>query len=249
MSGVRKLAWVETKLYLRDPLTLVFTLAFPLIMLFVLAGVFGNSTADRTKVIYRGVGAIDFYVPAYVGLVAAAVGLVSLPVHLASYRERGVFRRFRASGVSVWSLIGAEVAVTLGLVMTSAALVIGLAALAYSNREPSAPLGVLATFVLVALTFSAIGFLLGAVLRNARAAQGAGTILFFVMMLLSGGGPPPEVMTGPMRAIADALPLTHAIRILQDPWLGFDFQWAALAAVLGFLVFSTALAARYFRWE
>ncbi len=52
-----------------------------------------------------------------------------------------------------------------------------------------------------------------------------------------------------MRVISDALPLTHAIRIIRDPWLGFGFQWAALAAVLGFLVVSTALAARYIRWE
>jgi hypothetical protein len=32
---------------------------------------------------YRGAGALDYYVPAYCGLVWAAVGLLALPVHLA----------------------------------------------------------------------------------------------------------------------------------------------------------------------
>ena len=92
MRRVRHLAWVETKLFARDPLTLVFTVAFPVIMFLVLAEVFGNSTAGRTESVYRDVGAIDFYVPAYAALVSAAVGLVSVPVRLASYRELGIYR-------------------------------------------------------------------------------------------------------------------------------------------------------------
>jgi ABC-2 type transport system permease protein len=249
LSTIRRLAWLETKLFVRDPLTLVFTFAFPLIMLFVLAGVFGNSTVDRTKVVYRGVGAIDYYVPAYVALVGAAVGLVSLPVHLASYRELGIFRRFRASGMSAWSVLAAEVVVAFVLTLVGAVLVVCSTAVVYGNQEPQSLVGVVAVFVLVTLMFAAIGILLGAVLPNARAAQAVGVILFFVMLLLSGGGPPPEVMNGMMRGIANTLPLTYAIRILQDPWLGFAWQWPSFLAVTGCLVGAFVLAVRFFRWE
>lgn len=249
VGRIRKLAWVELKLFVRDPLTLVFTFAFPLILLFVMAGVFGNSTADRDEVVWRNIGAIDFLVPAYVALVAAAVGIVSLPVHLTSYRERGIFRRFRASGVSVWTLIGAEVLVTLALAVVGAVLVIGSMGLVYSNREPGSAAGVIAVFLLVTLLFAAIGILLGAVLPNPRAAQASGAVLFFVMLLLCGGGPPREVMSAPMRALADVLPLTHAVNILQDPWLGFAWQWTSFLAVLGFLAAAVVLAGRFFRWD
>ena len=248
VAKIRKLAWVETKLLLRDPLTLVFTFAFPLIMLFVLAEVFGNSTADRDEIVFRNVEAIDYYVPAYVALVAAAVGIVSVPVHLASYRELGIFRRFRASGVSVWTLLAAEVLVAFALTLVGTVLVVGSTAAVYSNKQPESLLGVLAVFVFVTLLFAAVGILLGAVLPNARAAQGAGSILFFVMLLLSGGGPPPEVMSGVMRHVADALPLTHAVRILQDPWLGFAWEWTSFLAAAGFLVGASLLALRFFRW-
>ena len=49
--------------------------------------------------------------------------------------------------------------------------------------------------------------------------------------------------------LADALPLTHAVNILQDPWLGFAWQWPSLLAVLGFLTGSILLALRFFRWN
>lgn len=248
-ATIRKLAWVEAKLYMRDPLTLVFTFAFPLIMLFVLAEVFGNSTTDRDEMIWRNVGAIDFLVPAYVALVAASVGVVALPVRLTSYRELGIFRRFRASGMSVWALLAAETLVTTALSAVGAVLLVAAGALAYGNRGPRELLAVVAVFLLVALLFAALGILLGALLPNPRAAQGAGTILFFVMLLLSGGGPPREVMTVPMRAVADALPLTHAVRLLQDPWLGFGWEWTPFLAVLGFFAGSVLLALRLFRWE
>jgi ABC-2 type transport system permease protein len=249
VGRVRKLAWVETKLFARDPLTLVFTFAFPLIMLFVLAEVFGNSTADRDEIVYRNVGAIDYYVPAYVALVAAAVGIISIPVRLTSYRELGVFRRFRASGMSAWTLIAAELAVTAALTLIGTILVVALTAAAYRNRAPVDVAGVVAIWLLVTLVFAALGILLGAVLPNARAAQAVGSILFFVMLMLCGAGPPPEVLSGVLRAAADALPLTHAIRLLQDPWLGFAWEWPPLAALAGFLVGSVALALRFFRWE
>ena len=246
---IRKLAWVEAKLFLRDPLTLVFTFALPLIMLFVMAEIFGNSTADRDEIIWRNTGAIDFLVPAYVALVAAAVGIVSVPVRLTSYRELGIFRRFRASGIGAWTLIAAELAVTVGVTVVAAGLVVASMAVVYSNRAPESIPGVLAVFVLVAMLFAAVGVLLGAVLPNPRAAQALGSVLFFVMLLLCGGGPPREVMSGPMRAAADVLPLTHAVNILQDPWLGFAWQWPSFFAVLGFLVGAMVLAARLFRWE
>jgi ABC-2 type transport system permease protein len=252
MGAARRLAWVEVKLLWREPLTVVFTLLFPLITLLVLAEVFGNAReADPVtgEVFYRGVGPVDYYVPAYVALAVAAVGLISLPVHLAAYRERGVLRRLRASGVPAAMLMAAEVAVAL-LVALAGAVVIALAgAVVYGTGAPARPLAALAGFLLVTLTFAAVGLLLGAVLPTARAAQAAGLPLFLVMMMVCGAGPPPEALTGPLAALARGLPLTYAVRVVQDPWLGLPTGWGALAASAAFLVGCAALGLRLFRWE
>ena len=88
MRTLAKLTWVELKLFTREPITVIFTFALPFMFLFVMGEVFGKTPADPQA--FRGVGAMNYYTPAYIGLVMAAIGLISLPVHLAGYRERGV---------------------------------------------------------------------------------------------------------------------------------------------------------------
>ena len=91
MKTLWKLTWVEIKLFFREPTTMVFTLALPLLFLFVMGGVFGNNPDPD---IYRGFGPTNYYIPAYIGLVISSIGVISLPVHLTGYRERGVLKRF-----------------------------------------------------------------------------------------------------------------------------------------------------------
>jgi hypothetical protein len=95
----------------------------------------------------------------------------------------------------------------------------------------------------------AVGILLGSLLPSPRAAQGIGVTLYLLMLLLCGAGPPPEVLSSTLRHIADGLPLTHAIRIVQDAWLGFAAEPVSLLAAVGFLVGATVLAVRLFRWD
>ncbi len=112
MKALRKLTWVELKLFTRDPVSLVFTLALPFFFLIVLNGVFGNEVElDPEEDVWRGVGPSDYYVPAYLGLVMAATGVLSMPIRLASYRERGVLRRFRASAMPLWAILGSQIAI------------------------------------------------------------------------------------------------------------------------------------------
>ena len=248
MRVLFKLTWVEIKLFIREPITMVFTFALPLIFLFVMGGVFGN-TPDPEGLIFRGVGPIDYYIPAYIGLISASIGVVALPVHLTGYRERRVLRRFRASSISIWAVFGSQVVVSLAISILGALLLIAAALVAYDASLPESPGLVVVAFVLSVLSFAAVGVFLGAILPTTRAAQGLGLILFFVMMILSGAGPPREVMTEAMHWIADATPLRYVVLTLQDPWLGFGWNVHASLVVGGFLVAATLLSARFFRWE
>ena len=248
MRVLFKLTWVEIKLFIREPITMVFTFALPLIFLFVMGGVFGN-TPDPEGLIFRGVGPIDYYIPAYIGLISASIGVVALPVHLTGYRERRVLRRFRASSISIWAVFGSQVVVSLAISILGALLLIAAALVAYDASLPESPGLVVVAFVLSVLSFAAVGVFLGAILPTTRAAQGLGLILFFVMMILSGAGPPREVMTEAMHWIADATPLRYVILTIQDPWLGFGWNVHASLVVGGFLVAATLLSARFFRWE
>ncbi len=248
MRTLRKMTWMEIKLFVREPLTVVFTFAFPFLVLVVMGQVFGN-TPDPEGEVFRGVGPMDYYVPGYVGLSIAAIGLIALPVHLATYRERGVLRRLRASGMPPAAVLGAQIVVSFLIAIVCGALLVALGFVAYDLRVPGSVWGVLAAFALSALCFAAIGVLLGALMPGARAAQGLGLMLFFVMMFLAGTDGPREVLGEALRRIGDFLPLTHVVTALQDPWLGLGWNGAELLLVAGIAVAAAAVAARAFRWE
>ena len=184
---LRESAWIEAKLFLREPMTVAFTLVLPLIFLFVLGGVFGNKPDAKY---YVGHGPLDFYVPAYIGLVWAAVGLLALPVHLARYREDGVLRRLRASAAPRWAVFGSQAIVASAIALAGGALVIAAAAPVATTSTRRAPrAGVLAAWLLAGMVFCSLGILLSCI-PTSRGALSAGLGLFFVMMMLSGAGPP-----------------------------------------------------------
>jgi ABC-2 type transport system permease protein len=246
MKSLLKLTWVEIKLFIRDPITLIFTLALPVIFLFVMGGVFGNTASEG---IYRGVGAMDYYMPSYYGLIMMAFGTVALPVHLAAYRERGVLRRFRASSFSVWSVLGSQMLVSFIIAIAGSILITIMGKIAYDPNWPEYLGQLVLAFILGTICFTCFGLFLGAVLPSTRSAQGVGMLLFFVMMILGGAGPPPEVMSSAMQFIGEITPLHWVIYMLQDPWLGFGWHTNASLIVLGITVVSAGLAAKFFRWE
>ena len=245
MTMLARMSWLELKLFLREPLTVLFALVLPMLVLFVMGGVFGN---DVDPEFYRGIGAMDYYVPAYIALVTASVGLISLPAHIAGNRERGVLKRYHASGVPAWVVVGSEVVVTFVIAAVSAAVLVALAVPIYGTAPPDSWLLVLAGFALSALVFASLGVLLGAVIPSSRAAQALGVMLWFVMLMLGGAGPPPEVLTGFIGTVGELTPLRYTVRVMQDGWLALDAGLSWLIAG-GTIFVSAVLALRFLRWE
>ncbi|HEY5387358.1 MAG TPA: ABC transporter permease, partial [Thermoleophilia bacterium] len=184
-----KLTWIELKLFLREPTTLVFTFAFPVVLLFVLGEVFGNQPGGTDERVFGGIGAMNYYVPAYLAVVAMSVGVIMLPARLTGYRAGGVLRRFQASLVPVWAVLGSQVLAALVLSVVGSVLVCAFGAVFYPVHSPDALAQLAAVFFLSSAAFAGIGTLLGAVMPSTRAAQGAGLMLFFVMLFLGGAGP------------------------------------------------------------
>ncbi len=162
----------------------------------------------------------DHYITGYVGVVLAALGLITLPVHIATNRELGVQRRFRASGVSAKALVASEVILGAALGTVSAVVVLVAGAAAYGMQAPEDPLGVLGWYLAGLACFIAIGGALGSLLPTGRSANALGNLVYVPMFLLGGGGPPRDVMTDVMRSISDVLPLSHLIGGLRHAWLG-----------------------------
>lgn len=239
MRALGKLTWVELKLFAREPFSLIFTLAFPIVLLIVLIGSF--KPGDPA---FGGHQPADYYLATYIGVVIGAIGLIALPVHLATYRERGVLRRFDASGVPTWIIMGSHLITGLIMAALSSIVLVVAAAIIYDAALPHSIAAVVGAFVLGTLAFQSIGFLLGSIIPTARAAQAVGMLLFFPMWLLCGAGPPPSVMGEGMRHLSDVLPLTFVVRAIDQPWLGTPTSLLDLLLLAGILATAGALSIR-----
>jgi ABC-2 type transport system permease protein len=235
MNVTGRLLTAELRLLLREPLVLAFVFAFPVITVLILGGVFHAEDA----VDFEGVLPSDYYVAAYFGVVIAAVGLIMLPAHIASYREAGVLRRFDAAGFPRWTFPASQFVMGVVFAAVGAVLLLATAAVTYGLPGPEDAGRTAVGIVAGSVAFISIGVMLGTLLPSARAAQGVGLLLFLPMFLLSGGGPPPDVMSSVMNDIATVLPLTHVVRAIQEPWLGIGTGTDHLVVVIAMLVVAT----------
>src|SRR6204780_5633228 len=126
-TTVGRLVRTELKLMVREPLTLVFVFAFPVVTMLIIGGAFGTAPDAA----FDWVNPSHWYVASYLTVVIAATGLIMIPVHLASYRERGVLRRFAVAGFPRWSFALAEAVTGLAAIAVGSAVLLAVAAPGY----------------------------------------------------------------------------------------------------------------------
>ena len=239
---VARLIRTEVKLLSREPLAMIVSLLFPIVLLSLLAGSFGTDPDPD----FGGVSGVDFYVPVYATATVAVMGLLSVPTHLAGYREQGVLRRFTAAGVSDHAVLGAQVAVMALLVGVGVTAMVALGLTVHDLSAPASPLGVVVGLTAGTLAFAGIGVLLGSLVPTARAAQGLGLLLFFGLFFVAGGGPPPSLLPDAVDTVVGLTPMGPLVDAVSDPWHGDGWNLSALVALAGIAVVAWLLAARRF---
>jgi ABC-2 type transport system permease protein len=247
MRGFWRLTWTEIKLFLREPMAAFFTLAFPLMLLFLFGSIYGNEPTP----FFGGFGSVDVSVPAYTAMIIATSGLLSVTIAVASYRERGILRRLKATPSRPQAILGAQVIVMFLMTTLGMTLLVIAAKVVYGLRFNGSPLSVAAAFVLSSLSFFALGFVLAGLLPTARTAQIVVMVLFYPMIFLSGATIPWEGLPESIRQFAQVLPLTHVVSLLRGLWMGDPWEKhlteVGILAVL--LIVGVLVSSKTFRWE
>lgn len=247
MRSLWKLTLVEAKLYLREPMAAFFTLVFPLMMLFLFGSIYGNEPTD----FFGGRGSVDVSVPAYMAMIIGTVGLLSIAITTATYRETGVLRRYRATPLRPAVILTAQVVVNFVMTLMGALLLVVAARLVYGLRFEGNAVSVLGAFILSTLSFFAVGFLLAGLAPTARVANIVGMVLFYPNLFLSGAAMPKEMFPDSVRLVSRMMPLTYVVDLLQGLWFGepWSKQLTAVGVLAGMLIVGVVLSARTFRWE
>ncbi len=247
MKSLWKMTWVETKLFLREPVGAFFTLVFPLMMLFLFGSIYGNEPSQY----FNGYGTIDISVPAYTAMIIATTGLMGLIITITTYREKGVLRRLRTTPLSPLVVLAAQVIVLFLMTLFGMILLVIAGKLVYNMRFEGNILSVLAGFVLSSLSFFAFGFILAGLMPTARTAQVVGMVILYPMLFLSGAGFPRELLPETIKKISTFLPLTYVVNLLRGLWIGEAWSQHITEVIVlsAMLVIGVLISAKTFRWE
>src|SRR5436190_18503695 len=118
LRGFWKLTWVETKVFIREPMGLFGSIGIPVIVFIVLGRILNLGRPVLGK------ADVPFNVAIFAALFIALGSVQSLVAIIAIYREGGILKRLRATPLSPVTILGALVVVKIAFSVVSLGLLV-----------------------------------------------------------------------------------------------------------------------------
>jgi ABC-2 type transport system permease protein len=227
---------------LRSKASLFWTLAFPLLFLFVFGFIFGGGRPEG----------VSYLLPGLLTISVMTGSLFGVAFRMIVAREAGVLRRLRVTPVTALAIVVAYGLVALALLVATFLLQIGVAKAVW--RVPIAgPAPSLAAVALAGFfAFVPLGLFVGSAARDMRTAPPLANLIFFPMMFLSGSAVPYAILPPWLQAVGRFLPATYLVEALQGVIVRND-PLARLSGPVSVLlltgVVGVGMNALLFRWE
>ncbi len=245
-SAFGKLLQNEGRYAWRVPVGLLMGVGIPVVALVIMGVIPG---ANKPVKALGGLTVFSSYFPVFIALALGMIGLISLPGHLADYRQQGILRRLSTTPAPPAWMLAAQVLINLALAEVALGL-LGVAGMAgFGLGAPGQPGGfTLALVLTIAATF-AIGLWIAAIARSPNYAALIGNLTFFPMLFFAGLYFPRQEMPSVLRDIGNWTPLGASVQALQDSMRGVFPATSLLLALAAWAVVFGVLAVRFFRWE
>ncbi|MFM8535182.1 MAG: ABC transporter permease [Acidimicrobiia bacterium] len=249
MRGLLSLTWLETKIFMREPLGAIGTLVMPVAVFLLIGGSMNRGTGAPLR--STQVEFLQSGLPVLASVFMAIGAVMSLVTIISIYREGGILKRLRATPLRPHTILSAQVVVRLLFTALSLTLMV-LAGRRFYPAGLNAPvLSFALALILSTLSILSIGFIIASLVRTARFAQPVGALIFYPMIGLSGLFMAVESMPAGLQIVARFLPITYVVSLLRGIWLGEG--WIAhlddVAALMVVGVVCTMVSSRVFRWE
>jgi len=234
------------KLYIREFANPFFGVVFPIGMILLFGGIFGN---EPSELFYYQMGAMDAMIPALAGMVIAMNGIMTLPLNLSEFMASKVYKRFDATPMGKGNIIFVQVFVYLLAALLSTAIVIVAGRIIYNINIVGDWFVIIPAILLSCVAIFAMGFFIAAIFRSGKVAQVISYIVYFAMIFISGATVPLEIMPDNIRTIANILPLTHVVNLLQGTFhgQGINEQLTAIIVLVGVTVVCGGIGAVMYR--
>ena len=248
LRGLWKLTWIEIKIFLREPLGAIGSIAIPVLVFLVAGRMVGRRTALNSPAVSSFIGVGLPVLASVLILIGAVLSLVTI---ISIYREGGILKRLRATPLRPQTILTAHVLVKLLLSAATLVLMVAAGKRYYPVGIHAPVVGFTMALLISTCSILSIGFLIASLVPTARFAQPIAAVIMYPMMTVSGLFAPVQSLPPAGQAVAKVLPLTYAVSLLEGIWKG-DAWWAHtrdLAALAVAFMVCTALSAKVFRWE
>ena len=235
----------------RNPASAFFTFVFPLLFLVIFTTLLGNEEVDTGSAVIK---TSTYYVAAQgaFGLISACFTNVALQIVFA--RDGGVLKRIRGTPLRPRVFLSARVihATLIGLILV--AITVAFGAVFYDASVPTGlALGqFVATLLVGAACFSALGLAVSGLIPNADAGPPIVNAIILPLLFLSGVFIPFDKDTPTwVEVVGDIFPVRHLVDAMRESYLGLtdSFAWSDLGVMAIWAVVGVAVASRTFRWE
>jgi ABC-2 type transport system permease protein len=247
MTALTSLTRTQARVFLREPVVVVFGLLFPAVLLLVIGSVFPGANEVNAELGARSL--VEVYAPATAVMALLTLGIAMLPQALGLDRERGILRRLSATPAHPRLLVAAHVTVQAVAVTIATIAAVLVAVLVFDLPLPQRPFWFVVAFLLSAAALLAVGVCIGAFVPTAQAGVGAGMLLYFPMLFFAGIYLPLEVMPDGLRMLSSWTPPGAAVDAIGQAWAGTAPTATSLLVLAVTAVVAGGLATRHFRWQ
>ncbi|HWE59270.1 MAG TPA: ABC transporter permease [Solirubrobacteraceae bacterium] len=206
-------ALYDIKISARNPRARFFGFFFPIVLLVVFIGVFGNShtTFDGARVSLK-----VFYVPGILTMSIVTNAYASLVILVSGLREQGVLKRRRATPVPAVVLIGGQALATVVTTALAGAILLLIAKLAYGvGMAGPAIVAVACTALVGTVAFACIGYAVSGMIGSQEAAQPVVQMTMLPLWFISGVFIPISNLSRGLKDLADVFPVQHLANSLH----------------------------------
>jgi ABC-2 type transport system permease protein len=238
---------VEQVLFWRNREAAFFTFFLPVIFFLIFGSIYGNSQMSH----HQG-RAAPFLEAGMIGYGVAATAFAGLGITLVVRRESGVLKRIRATPLPASTYLLAVLASTFIVFLIEAGIIIAIGRLLFSVALPTQVFSLLATLVLGALAFAAMGVGITGLVRSSEGSSAVINAVYLPMAIISGTFFTPKAYPEFLRVIAEVLPLTHFTQLTRDVMVHHQHlwsDWGAIGVVVLWGAIGLAGAVRGFRWQ
>ena len=237
----------EQRLYWRSHELAFFTFIFPLLIYILLGSVYGDDEIES-----EGVSGSAYLLAGILGYGVAATAFAGLAIIVVLRRESGVLKRLRGTPLPAWAYVGAVLVSTLVVFVIEVVALLVLANVMFDVPYPDRWLSLALAVLLGVVAFAALGVALTTVIRSAEGASAVVNAVYLPMAFLAGSFWTPQAYPPVLEAIANLLPLTYFIELMQDVVLQNGQIWengTEVGVVAAWGLFGLVVTVLRFRWE